>query len=209
MGVETAIAVGVGTATAMADYSAQRSAAAAKKQQQDAFNLKVRKEAVRQYSELSDDEADILYDSHKSSLKAKKEFLKARSTVQAQAAATGTGGQSIDAVINTLRAGRSERLAEVVNERDNNLADINATAAKIRADAINRQDITPIAKPNFMSSALKGISTGMTVFTFASGLTAAAGAASSAGAGAAGGATASQVGTSATNFKDLARVPLM
>lgn len=182
MGVETAIATGVGLLTTAADYSSQVSMAKAKKKQQEAFNLKVRQEAARQYGELSDDEADILYDSHKSSLKAKKEFLKARSTVLAQSAATGTGGQSVDAVINTLRAGRSERLAEVVNQRDSNLADINATAAKIRADAVNRQDVTPIARPSFMSSALKGISTGMTAFTFASGLTAASGAAGSAGA---------------------------
>lgn len=167
VGTTTALVISLAAtaATAAASYSSQKQAAKRQRAAQEAHNTAIQKEAIRQYGELDDDEADIIYDSHKESLQAQKEIMVARSTIELQSAASGTGGQSVDAVIENLNLGFGQRTAEIINERDRALDQVNTTARNIAAQAELGQDLTPIAEPSAFSAAIKGAKTGMSIYS--------------------------------------------
>lgn len=148
--------------TAVSYYS-QSQQAKAQAEAQEAYNKRVQEEAIRQYGELSDEEQDTLYDSHKNSLQAQKEFMQARSSIELQSAATGTYGQTVDVAIQDLNTGLGQRTADIVYRRDANLDRINQTAERIRTSADANFDRTPIQEPSIFKAMSDGIRTGQAV----------------------------------------------
>lgn len=164
------ISLVTGVMSAMSEKSQAEAAAEAQRQRQEQYNQQVRDEAIRQYQQLDQAEADINTDAHAESLQTQKDFMKARSTVELQAAASGTYGQSVDLIIEDLQTGKAQRMADTVLRRDRLLDDVNTKAGDIQADAQSRLDNTPIAQPSTFSSVLTGVQTAASVYSFGSDL---------------------------------------
>jgi flagellar biosynthesis component FlhA len=141
-------------AQAAASYAQSKSAADA----QEEYNKQLEKQAIESYSELDKQEADAIEASHKESLQAQREYMKARSTIELQAAATGTYGQSIDVAIEDLNTGLGQRMADITSRREMQLDNIDTQAKNIRNQAKGSSDYT-IQPPAFYSAGLSGLST--------------------------------------------------
>lgn len=141
-------------------YVSQSQQAKAQAKQQEAYNQRVKEEAIRQYGELDDEEADILYDSHAQSLQAQKEYMQARSSIELQSAASGTYGQTVDVALADLGTGLGQRTADIVYRRDANLDRINQTAEGIRSQSDANLDRSPIKQPSMFKALGDGMSLG-------------------------------------------------
>lgn len=156
-----------GIASGLGEQAAAEAQAEAMRTRQEQYNKQVHDEAIRQYQQLDAAEADINTDAHAESLQTQKDYLKARSTVELQAAASGTYGQSVDLIIEDLQTGKAQRMADTVLRRDRLLDDVNTTAKDISANAARQFDNTPIAEPSTFNSVMTGVQTAESVYSFA------------------------------------------
>jgi len=157
----TALAISAVTAATSAGMSYVSS-----KQQEEAqeqYNEYLEKQAIQQYAELDKQEADAIEASYKESMQAQREYLKARSSVELQAAATGTYGQSIDLAIQDLGTGLGQRMADITSRREMQLDNIETEAKNIQASATGGSDYT-INQPAWYSSLSTGLSTFSTAY---------------------------------------------
>jgi hypothetical protein len=132
------------------------------KQQEEAqeqYNEYLEKQAIQQYAELDKQEADVIETSYKESMQAQREYMKARSTVELQAAASGTYGQSIDLAITDLGTGLGQRMSDITSRREMQLDNIDIQSKNIAAQAKGSSDYT-IKQPAWYS----GLSTGLSTF---------------------------------------------
>jgi hypothetical protein len=130
---------------------------------QEDYNEYLEKQAISQYAELDKQEADAIEASYKESMQAQREYLKARSSVELQAAATGTYGQSIDLAIQDLGTGLGQRMADITSRREMQLDNIETEAKNIQASATGGSDYT-INQPAWYSSLSTGLSTFSTAY---------------------------------------------
>lgn len=91
-------------------------------------------------------------------MQAQREYMKARSTVELQAAASGTYGQSIDLAITDLGTGLGQRMADITSRREMQLDNIDTEAKNIQAQAKGSSDYS-INQPAWYSSLNTGLST--------------------------------------------------
>jgi len=147
------------------------------KEQQKAYNKSLEKEAIRQYQELDKVEADAIQESHAESLQAQKDYLEARSSIELQAAATGTYGNSIDLAIQDLKTGFGGRMAEITYNREAKLDQVDRQAQSSRTQSGLGADRS-IQAPAFYSAFASGLGTYNTL----SGMSDRVGAANKAGA---------------------------
>ena len=142
---------------AVGSYTAYTSS----KAQQDAqkeYNKSLEREAIRQYSELDEQESDAIKEANAESLQAQKEYMQARSTIELQAAATGTYGNSINTTIQDLKTGYGGRMAEIVYNREVELDNIDKQARNIQAGVGQSADRT-VKKPAWYSAFQTGLGT--------------------------------------------------
>lgn len=131
------------------------------KKQEDAqekYNEHLRDNAIAKYSELDKQEADILEQSYKESLESQREYMQARSSVELQAAATGTYGQSIDLAIRDLSAGFGQRMADITTRREIQLDNVDTQARNIKRSVKTQADYT-IQPPAYMQAMSTGLNT--------------------------------------------------
>lgn len=124
----------------------------------DAQNKALNEEAIRQYGELDKVESDAIYESHATSLEAQKQLMEARSSVQLQAAVTGTYGNSVNVALQDIKTGFGGRMADIVQQRDSQLDEVNDVAERIQSQT-GAQKVTAIKKPAFWSAIQTGLST--------------------------------------------------
>jgi hypothetical protein len=159
------IAAGVAVVGAGVTYSQQASAAKAQEKDRDAqkkaqeeYNKQLEKDAIRQYGELDKAEADAIHESHAQSMQSQRDFMTARSTVELQAAVSGTYGNSVNLAIQDLKTGLGGRMADITFQRDRELDDINRTADRIQASPALGADRT-VSTPSYFKAFQAGVST--------------------------------------------------
>ena len=154
MGVAAAV-IGAIAAVAGAGMSYQTSER--QKDAQEDYNDALTKDAIRQYGELDKAESDAIYESHAESMQAQREYLTARSSVELQAAATGTYGNSVNLAIQDLNTGIGGRMAEITYKRESVLDAIDQKAEQIQSATVMGADTT-IQKPSYYSALSSGLS---------------------------------------------------
>jgi hypothetical protein len=159
----TAIAA-ASVATAAASGYMAYSQTESQKAQQELYNENLQKEAIRQYKELDEVEKDVIYESHAESLQAQREYMQARSTIELQAAATGTYGSAVDLAITDLNVGLGNRMSEITYNRDAQLDQVTSQAEAIQAGTAASYDTT-IQQPSWYSGLSTGVSTGYRVYS--------------------------------------------
>jgi Tfp pilus assembly protein PilN len=158
------MAIGTTAAVIIAGVAAAASAAGsymqtkAQKDAQEEYNKQLEKQAIESYTELDKQEADAIEASHKESLQAQREYMQARSSVELQAAATGTYGQSIDLAIEDLNTGLGQRMNDIITRREMQLDNIDTQAKNIANQAKGSSDYT-ITPPAWYSATMTGLST--------------------------------------------------
>lgn len=151
------MAIGFAVATAVASMYAQQQAASAQEKAANAQNEAVQEETIRQYGELSDEESQITRDAHQNSIQAQAEYMKARSQVELQSAATGTYGQSVDLSIEDLNTSMGKRQTDILREREANMERINQTARNLQAQGNANMNRSPIKKPSVLEAGMAGV----------------------------------------------------
>lgn len=157
---------------AMQAISAQaegKAMAEANKRAQKLNNERLLKETIYKYQELDKQEADVIYDAHSKSLQAQKEFMQARSQVEANAAATGTYGKSIDTAVEDLKTGYGGRMADIVYEQQSSLDNINKRASDIAQGYSAGYDTRRIKQPSAFRAITSGIGTAVNMYGTTSG----------------------------------------
>jgi len=150
-GYIAAASTAVSAATAYRTSQNQRAA-------QEAYNEQLEKEAIRQYQELDAVEADVIYESHAESLEAQRQLMVARSTINLQAAVTGTYGNSVATAIQDLNTGFGQRMSEITVRRDVQLDHITRTAEDIQAGTAQASDLN-LQQPAFYTAISAGLGT--------------------------------------------------
>lgn len=189
MGIELA-AAGIGAAAAMGDYKRQKAAAKATK----AYNARVVEGMVDNYHQLAGAEVDTLDASYDNSLSAQIQYLQAKSKAQNAAAASGVAGGSVDMLLGELSRQKDASMGAIIQNREAAFADINSQAKAIRSGA--NSNLRAIKKPSAGAAIMKGIQTGLSVYSMGSSAMASVAAAKAANA-AATASTATQATTSA------------
>lgn len=158
------IAANVGTVAAAGAAGAAAAGAAMSYKQskdqeasQEAYNEALEKDAIRQYGELDKAESDAIYESHAQSMQAQRDYLQARSSVELQAAATGTYGNSVNIAIQDLNTGLGGRMAEIAYQRESQLDAIDQKAEQIQSATVMGADTT-IQQPSYYSAFSSGLS---------------------------------------------------
>lgn len=136
---------------------------------QEDYNEALEKEAIRQYQELDQVESDTIYDSHAESLQAQKDYMEARSSIELQAAVTGTYGNSINLAIQDLNTGYGGRMAEITYNRESKLDQIDRQAESSRVMPGLNADRT-IHQPSWYAGVSTGMSTGVSTYSAFSGM---------------------------------------
>lgn len=158
MGSVAAIAAVVSAVAAAAGAGVAYKTSQDQEAAQEAYNEQLEKQAIAQYAELDKQEADVIEMSYKESMQAQREYMKARSSVELQAAATGTYGQSIDLAIRDLGTGLGQRMADITSRRTMQLDNIDTQAKNIKAGVAGSADYS-INQPAWYSSLSTGLST--------------------------------------------------
>jgi len=148
----------VGVVSAAAGGYASYTSSEAQKEQADAYNKKLKEEALRQYKEIDSAEADAIYESHVESLQSQREFLQARSDIALQSAFTGTYGTSVDTAIQDLNVGLGQRMTEITQRRDAQLDSLTSAASQARAGADASLDRS-VSLPSWYQAGAAGLST--------------------------------------------------
>lgn len=141
-------------ASAMASMYAQQQAASAQKKAAEAQNQAIQDETLRQYGELSDEENEITRDAHQQSIQAQTDYMKAKSAIELQSAATGTYGQSVDLAIEDLNTSQGQRQTDILRDRESNLERVNQTARNIQAQSNANMNRSPIKKPSVLEAGI-------------------------------------------------------
>jgi hypothetical protein len=155
-----ATAAAEATAVAAAAYSGitAYNTAKAEEEYQEEYNEMVVDDMVRQYNELDSVAVDAIYESHAESLQAQKEAMKARSTINLYAAATGTYGNSVSVALADVNSGLGQRLGAINHDADVKMNNLDTQAASIKASAEGNQDTT-VSMPAYYSAFTTGLST--------------------------------------------------
>jgi len=165
----TAVVAIVSAVAALASAGMSYKTSKDQEKAQKHYNEYLEKQAIQQYAELDKQEADVIETSYKESMQAQREYMKARSTVELQAAATGTYGQSIDLAIQDLGTGLGQRMADITNRREMQLDNIDIEAKNIKAGAEGGSDYS-INQPAWYQGLSTGLSTFQRTYGVASGV---------------------------------------
>lgn len=152
-----AIYAGISAAAALISAGVQYHTSEQQKDSQEEYNKYIEEQAIAQYAELDKQEVDVIESSYAESMQAQKDYLKARSSVELQAAATGTYGQSIDLAIQDLGAGFGQKIGEIAGKRERELDNIDTQAKNIKGQAEGSGDYS-ITQPSFYTAFSSGLS---------------------------------------------------
>jgi hypothetical protein len=171
------MAISAGAAAAIAAVTAVVSAAStayvsikqnqANQESQEEYNDYLNEQAIKSYAELDKQEVDVIQESYKESLESQKQYLKARSSVDLQAAATGTYGQSIDLALEDLNTGLGQRMGDITATRESRLDNIDIEAKNAQESVKANADYT-LSKPSWFSGVSNGVSAFASTYNTAS-----------------------------------------
>jgi len=133
------------------------------KDAQEEYNEYLTQDAIRQYGELDKAESDAIYESHAESMEAQRQFMEARSTVQLNAAVTGTYGNSVNLALQDLNTGLGGRMADITYKRESQLNAIDQQAERIQANPASQANRT-VTAPSYLSAFSSALSTGSSVY---------------------------------------------
>lgn len=156
--MSTAVILGISLAVSAVSAGVSYHQSEQQKDAQEEYNKQLEEEALRQYTELSKQEADAIEQEHQASLQAQRDYLSAKGQVEAQAAATGTYGQSVDLAIEDLNTGLGHRFGEITQAREMQLDNIDTQAKNIQAGVAQQADYT-ITPPSYYQGFSSGLST--------------------------------------------------
>ena len=134
---------------------------------QEDYNKSLRDDAIRQYAELDKKEVEAIESSYKESLEAQRNYLQARSSIELQAAATGTYGNSVDSVIRDLNAGLGQRISDITTRRNRYLDNIDTQAINLKESTGRGMDYT-IQQPSYLTAMSTGLNTFGRTYSIAS-----------------------------------------
>ena len=157
MAIGTTAAVIIAGVVAAGSAAASYTQAKSQKDAQENYNEQLRDQAIVQYSELSKQEADVIEATYNESLQSQRKYLQARSSVELQAAASGTYGQSVDLALQDINTGFGQRMTNITKKRERELDNIDTQAENLRTSVANSTDYT-IAQPAFYQAVSSGVS---------------------------------------------------
>ena len=157
----------VGAVAAIASAAVSYTTSENQEEAQDDYNKSLKDDAIRQYAELDKKEAEAIESSYRESLQSQREYLEARSSIELQAAATGTYGKSVDSVIRDLNAGFGQRISDITTRRDKYLDNIDTEAFNLQ-QSVKRGSDYSIQQPAFMAATESGLGTFARTYSVAS-----------------------------------------
>ncbi|AWD90620.1 hypothetical protein [Pseudomonas phage Njord] len=149
--------IAAGTAVAGTIYqvkTASDNADAASKAQEEA-NRAQAEAAISNYGELSSIERDALLEEGEQNMAVQKDYLAAKGRVNTMAAATGTGGLSVGAQMESLDRQLYSNFDAVQATRQSKLDNVQNQARSIQSQATGNMDYTPINRPSWAAGALQ------------------------------------------------------
>lgn len=173
MAVAAALAVAslaIGAAQGYMSYQEEAAFAKAQEEALEESNDLKHDELIRQYQELSSSESKAMFDAHSKSIEAQKQHLVSRSQLEAQAAASGTYGQSLDILFEDLNTTQGVRMRNILDEEQTRLDDANTYAKNAAANYKAGISRTPISQPSAFKHALGGAQTAVSVYSAGSSL---------------------------------------
>lgn len=161
----------LGAMQAITSYSDGKAMAKAQEKAQKQNNERLLQETIYKYQELDKQEADVIFDAHSKSLEAQKDFMQARSQMEASSAATGTYGQSVNTAIEDLNTSFGGRMADIISDQERSFDAINQRASDIAQGYSAGYDNRRIQQPSAFRAATSGLQTAAGIFSTASGFT--------------------------------------
>lgn len=149
--------VAAGTAVVGAAYQVKTASdqAEAQEKDQEARNQAQANAAISNYGELSSIERDALIEEGENNIAIQKDFLAAKGRVNTMAAATGTGGMSVGAQMESLDRQQYSNFDAIQATRQSKLDSTTNQARSIKSQATGNMDYTPINRPSWAAGALQ------------------------------------------------------
>lgn len=175
------MAIGISAATAAwvsAGVSAASAVAAGYQQQQQAKqqeayrkqqNEIAKESMLDQYSELSAAEKESRTASLEQKQENQDEYQKRKAKLNLMAAASGTGGLSVDSMMQDLKAERGRNINAIVHNQEVELDKFRSKSEAIRTQTKSRVDNRKIKKPSWGSIGLNAAAQGVSSYAGAGG----------------------------------------
>lgn len=112
-------------------------------------------QAAASYDDLSPAEIDANRQANDAALAQQAESIQAKGRVNLFAAASGTGGGSVDSMLFDIDTVRSRNMNSIIAQRESGLTSIRKQAEQIRQGAISNQNRQPINSPSWIEGGLK------------------------------------------------------
>lgn len=141
-------------ATSYQVYSTQQSAKA-EADAQNQQNKQVAKNAAASYDDLSPAEIDAISQANQQGLSQQADAIRAKGRVNLFAAASGTGGGSVDSMLYDIDAVEGRNLNQILSQRESGLFNIKNQAESLRQQAIGSQSRSAINAPSWIEGGLK------------------------------------------------------
>jgi len=153
----TTAAITAGAATAIGSFVSSSQAASEAKSQQKAYNKELLRTTIDKYQQLDKEEGKIIYDAHTKSIGAQKEFLITRARAEAQAAASGSAGQSVNLALDSLSGDLGNSISDITYEQEARLDQVNQAASDISSNYTSSYNNKKISSPSIFASLGKGV----------------------------------------------------
>lgn len=141
-----------------------RKQANAATEQQEIHNREQAKAIEQSYGEMSQVEQQALLEEQDSNIDLQKQYMAARGRVNTMAAASGTGGASVEAQMLGLDRDRLHNMDAIQATRQSKLDNITNQARQIRSQGQAGMDYSPISRPSWAAGALKIGSTALSAY---------------------------------------------
>lgn len=153
----TIAAVSTAATLASTGYSlySQQQTARLESEAQSRQNQEVARQAVNSYGDLSPAEVDAINQANQQSLSQQADAISAKGRVNLFAAASGTGGGSVDSMLFDIDATEARNMNQILNQRESGLLSIKTQAENIRQQSIGGQSRQVINSPSWIESGLK------------------------------------------------------
>lgn len=153
----TIAAVSTAAAVAAQAYSmySQNQAAKAETSAAEEANKEAAIQAAASYDDLSPAEIDANRQANDAALAQQAESIQAKGRVNLFAAASGTGGGSVDSMLFDIDNIKAGNINQIITQRESGLLSIRNQAEQIRQGAIGSQSKRAISTPSWIENGLK------------------------------------------------------
>lgn len=153
----TIAAVSTAATIAAQGYSmySQSQAAKAESQAADEQNKQAAIQAAAAYDELTPAEIDANKQANDAAMAQQAEAIQAKGRVNLFAAASGTGGGSVDSMLFDIDSIKAGNINSIITQRESGLTSIRKQAEQIRQGGLSNQNRQVINSPSWIENGIK------------------------------------------------------